>query len=188
VKDILDEYFNRNYKFLLEVIGNINNKGVIPFELYKDLLFELYLHCIKKIDVLEQAYKDKGENGIKGYCIRWIKNQSYWWSDFKKLNNLHIDRQIEYVAEKDERLYLQSDETDEYYKDLETVHSPEQIDKIKQIKKIYETLEQYEKNLYDMLIIEKMTMEQISIKVGISKGSVHSLVKNLKEKIKSKIK
>jgi len=187
VKEILDDYFKNNYKFLLEVVGNINNNGVIPYELYRDLVVELYLHCIKKIDVLEKAYNDKGENGIKGYCIRWIKNQSYWWSDFKKLNNLHIDRQIEYNPEKDNRIDVISEEVEGYYKDLENIHTPEQIDKIKKTKAIYETLELYEKNLYDMLVTQKMTMEQISIKVGISKGSVHNLVKNLKDKIKRKM-
>ena len=185
MREIIDQYFKDNYKFLLTVAHNINGNGPIPYEYHKDLINELYFFCLKKEDTLKYYYEQKGENGVKGFCIQWIKNQSYWKSDFKKKYNINIITQIEYESEKDTRTIINSDESDEYYNDLLNIHTEQQIEKIKKTKIIYNTLEQYEKNLFDMYVNEKMTMEQISIKVGISKASVHSMIRRLKYKINS---
>lgn len=191
MKKIIDDYFNKNYKFLLSVVHNINGgTNNIPYELHKDLVDDLYLYLIDKPDKIEPYITKNGERGLEAFCVRWIKNQSYWISDFKKQNHLVSNKYIPYEIEKDTRIIEEKFDKfyDEYYSDLLNIHSEEQIEKIILSKSVYNNLEQYEKNLYDMYIVQNLNYEQISNRVGISKGTVHALIKKLRRKMKKLLK
>lgn len=185
MKKIIDDYFKENYKFLLSVAHNVNGPaGAIPYELHKELITELYVYLLDKPDKIEPYIIDKGEKGLEAFCVRWIKNQSYWISDFKKKYGLIKNKFVEYDPEEDDRIIEEHYFYEDYYKDLLTIHSEDQVEKLMYSKAAYDKLEQYEKNLFDLYITQDMTYEQISIIVGISKGTVHNLIKQLRNKLK----
>lgn len=188
MKEIIDNYFKRRYKFLISVAHNVNGPaGAIPYELHKDLVDDLYLYLLDKPEQIQKYIDDKGEKSLEAFCVRWIKNQSYWISDFKKKHNL-LNKTTPYILEEDDRIIEEHHFVDDYYKDLLNIHSEEQIDKMMRIKDIYNELEQYEKNLFDLYITQDMTYEQICVIVGISKGTVHNLIKQLRIKIQKLLK
>ena len=187
VKNIIDNYFSQRYKFLKSVVVNVNRSKSIPEDLYSDLVNELYIFIIHNIDKIEPIIDKSGDKGLEGFCVMWLKNQSYWISDFKKLNEIHKQFKIEYLPEFDNRIIEDEYFLSEEQKDLVRFFSDDRVDILINIKKIVDGLEQYEKNLFELYFTQQLTMAQISEMVGISKGSVFNLLHEMYKKIKSKL-
>lgn len=186
-KSIIDNYFTERYKFLKSVVVNVNRSKNIPEDLYTDLVNELYIFIIKNIDKIEPIVDKSGKSGLEGFCVMWLKNQSYWISDFKKLNEIHKQFKIQYLSELDNRVIEDEYFLTEEQLDLIRFFSDDRVNKLIKIKKIVSELEQYEKNLFELYFTQQMTMDEISQMVGISKGSVFNLLHEMYKKIRIKL-
>ena len=156
---------------------------------WAELLSQMSIYLNKNWSRFSQI--PDGEERIK-FLQTWMKNQVNWYnSDFNKtlrVNNL--PEQTEVVdAEYDDLIELKSevvrDDIKDWLIDLNQNWNDLEIDRLVKIRQIYLTLPGHQKVLYDLYFTKMMSMRDIGRKIDLPLSAVHSMIKELKEKIRN---
>lgn len=178
----MDEYINKRYSFLRKCANNITKKRRACAN--DDLLSELILYVYTNPTKIEKYISD--ELVFEKFCIKWMNSQFNWSNS--PFNNKYRES-IEYI---DITNSSYEDESDEIYKDLSSIYTDKQIDKIMFVYNFYDTLNPAEQLLFRLYFIERKSLEKIKNEVSFTKNKmrynnrtiVFLQIKKIKQKIK----
>ena len=194
-KEIIDKFIVEKYDYLMECAKNIcRGKKIEHGELVSELAIFLYEGQEKL-----QSYVDI--DMLLGFSVSWLKLQSQY--DSTTFNRKHfpmskISEEIESVKEMPAEEGDSFDE-DAYIKDLKSIYTDEQIEKILKIHDIYPNLDGINQTLFNAYFIEGLSMDKIKEKYSFfkekngtrkfyrSRQTIYYMVKELKNEIKRRL-
>lgn len=190
--EIINSFITKEFEYLLECATNIlKGKKTDP----NDLVAELTIYLYDNREKLE-PYIDI--NMLLGFSVSWMNNQARW-------KTTNFNRKFQINVEFDESTLNDLVETnitegeDEYIKDLRTIYTDEQVDRIMRVNEIVPTLSQTNKILYNAYFNEGLSYDKIKdnylffkrngkkIIYYKSKVSIFNLMKGLKNEIRKKL-
>lgn len=123
----------------------------------------------------------------KWLFVRYLTNQ-YRWKQGEFWKHLHPDRKVDYeipIKTDEEYFDILSDCEQNCDEDLELLnfYGELSLDKIKFVREFEENLPQHQRNLYELYINQRLSLQKIAIKIGIPKPSVFLMVRDLKQLI-----
>lgn len=156
---------------------------------WRELLvhFSLYVH---KHWITFSAIPDDIQR-IK-FARTWFKMNVIWEkSDFNKCIRVNNLPENTYIPDDVEEQYLDilAEDVDEsvvdWMIDVKKNFSEESSQKLFKVRKIYLGLQLHEKVLYDLYFTQMMSIRQIGIKIDLPPSAIHTMLIELKNKIKS---
>jgi hypothetical protein len=193
-KQIIDNYLNQRYTYLLKCAKNIllKNKTAIQAG---DLISELVIHLYENEDKIKHYIEI---DRLEGFCVTYLNlNGKYITSTLNKKYKLQFD-ELDDVMEK--KLYSNDDEIDFmdkdlYEKELYNFFNEEQVEKLLNINSILDQLTLPEQILFDAYFVKNLSYDKICAQYTFfkekdgkritykSKKSIYNMMTNLKEKI-----
>lgn len=195
-KKIIDTFIQKRHKYLTECATNIlkYNTTIEPNELVGELVLYLYTH---KQKIEEYLAIDK----LEAFCVSWMTiNGKYNTSPVNKKHSqreYEIDETYDVVGDNDG--FDELIDKDDYEKDLSSIFTDEQIQKILSIDKMIDKLTKSELILFRAYFIENLSYDKICKKYTFyrekdgkmitykSKKSIYTLMNGLKNKIRENI-
>lgn len=189
----INNFIESNFNFLLECANNIlKGKKTDPNDLIGELIIYLYDHP-EKIE----PYLDI--DMLLGFSVSWMNNQARWkTTPFNRKYQINIEFDESVLNDIVESSINDGDE-DEYVKDLSTIYTDEQIEKIIKVKSIVPTLSKTNQIIYNAYFNEGLSYDKIKDNYTFfkrngnkiiyykSKVSIFNLMTDLKNEIKKKL-
>jgi DNA-directed RNA polymerase specialized sigma subunit len=158
-------------------------------EYWSEMLSQMAIYLHKNWPKFSQI--PDGEERIK-FLQTWMKHQVTWSNSYLhkelRVNNLGEELDIP-DKEYDDLIEIKSeilrDDIKDWLIDLNQNWSDLEIDRLIKIRKIYLTLPSHQKVLYDLYFTKMMSMRDIGRKIDLPLSAVHSMIKELKEKIRN---
>ncbi len=126
------------------------------------------------------------------FARTWFKMNVIWEkSDFNKSIRVNNLPEKTYIPDEVEEQYLDilAENVDEsvvnWMIDVKKNFSEESSQKLFKVRKIYLGLQLHEKVLYDLYFTQMMSIRQIGIKIDLPPSAIHTMLIELKNKIKS---
>lgn len=191
-KKVIDSFITMRWDFLQECSMNITKNKKIEGG---DLLSELVLFLYDNQDKIEPYLDIKM---LEGFSVSWMKLQAqHKTTPFNRKYSRNNNEEVDIPD-------TESQETDdlteeEYIRDLKSIYTDEQIDKILRIHEIYPTLDRVNKLLFDAYFMEDLSYDKIREKYTFfrtkngkkvfykSKKSIYNLMLGLKTEIWKKL-
>lgn len=194
-KKHIDSFISHEYAFLLDVAKNvIKGKKLIASE----LVSELYIYLASNKDKLQDYIYTDFMKMLKGFSVSWMKMQvTYSNTPF---NLKHQNKSSDEIVPDTEWETPHSEAEEPYVKDLLTIYTEEQVDKILKIHEIYPTLSKPSQILFDAYFLQNLSYDKIKDKYTFfrtdengkkiyykSRGSIYQMMRALKEEIRKKL-
>jgi hypothetical protein len=190
--DIINTFVNENFKFLLECATNIlKSKKTDPGDLVAELTIYLHDHQSKI-----EPYLDI--DMLLGFSVSWMNNQARWaTTNFNRKYQINIEFD-ESVLNDIVDTSIDSLEDDDI-KDLRTIYTDEQVEKILKVKSIVPTLSRTNQIIYNAYFNEGLSYDKIKDRYTFfkrngkkiiyykSKVSIFNLMTELKKEIRKKL-
>jgi hypothetical protein len=190
--DIINKFITENFKFLLECATNIlKSKKTDPNDLVAELTIYLYDHQSKI-----EPYLDI--NMLLGFSVSWMNNQARWaTTNFNRKYQINIEFD-ESILQKMVHTTVDSLEDDDI-KDLRTIYTDEQVEKILKVRSIVPTLSRTNQIIYNAYFNEGLSYDKIKDRYTFfkrngkkiiyykSKVSIFNLMTDLKNEIRKKL-
>lgn len=174
-KTLIDDYFNSRLKDLETYYYKFCS--VLEKEYFPNMISELYIHIISKIDKLEELIK---RDELHFYCIQFIYNQRNWKGT--KFKEEIISKENFSTSLENTNISIENDfDSEEKYYFENVKHET----KLNIVRKGYLKLNLSEKVLYQKYFIEQMSMRKIAKEIGVPLTSIFKSIKEMREKIVS---
>lgn len=191
-KKVIDSFITMRWDFLQECSMNITKNKKIEGG---DLLSELVLFLYDNQDKIEPYLDIKM---LEGFSVSWMKLQAqHKTTPFNRKYGRNNNEEVEIP---DTECQETDDLTEEeYIRDLKSIYTDEQIEKILRIHEIYPTLDRVNKLLFDAYFMEDLSYDKIREKYTFfrtkngkkvfykSKKSIYNLMLGLKTEIWKKL-
>lgn len=190
-KKIIDTFISNRYDFLSECSRNITKNKKTDGG---DLLAELVIFLYENQEKIEPYLDIKM---LEGFSVSWMRLQSQHKTtpfNRKYMNNNNEEVDIPDTIENSPEIC-----DEDYVKDLKTIYTDHQVEKIMKIWDIYPTLSKVNRILFDAYFMENMSYDKIKDNYTFfrtkndkkiyykSKKSIYNLMNELKNEIKKKL-
>lgn len=181
MKEIIDEYFNKRYSYLLECSKNIL-KTIRRTDLKNELVNDAYIHFALSTNPKVEANIKAGK--IESMMINWMDKQVKWNNTQFKKNWVYPNKNIVDAEFDDVESYIDSDE--ELTEDQIMAKEKEFQDKLTYIHLTISNLPVDKQILYqDVFLNGHKSGRKLAKHTGISETGCYYLIKDLKELIKN---
>ena len=191
-KKVIDSFITMRWDFLQECSMNITKNKKIEGG---DLLSELVLFLYDNQDKIEPYLDIKM---LEGFSVSWMKLQAqHKTTPFNRKYGRNNNDEVEIP---DTECQEPGDLTgEEYIRDLKSIYTDEQVEKIMRIHEIYPTLDKVNKLLFDAYFMEDLSYDKIREKYTFfrtkngkkvyykSKKSIYNMMLGLKKEIWNKL-
>lgn len=191
-KKIIDSFITMRWDFLQECSMNITKNKKIEGG---DLLSELVLFLYDNQDKIEPYLDIKM---LEGFSVSWMKLQAqHKTTPFNRKYGRNNNDEVDIP---DTECQEPGDLTEEeYIRDLKSIYTDEQVEKIMRIHEIYPTLDKVNKLLFDAYFMEDLSYDKIRERYTFfrtkggkkvyykSKKSIYNLMLGLKTEIWNKL-
>ena len=182
---MLDQFIKERYEYLRECAINICKKK--DTNLAEDLLSELILFLYTKPDKIKKYMN--GQKDLEAFSVKWMNSQITWYNS--PFNN-KFKKPI--THEDINEGYEMNITDDDVIKDLSSIYTTEQINKIMTAYDLYDTFTPAEQLLFRLYFIEGLSLDAIKNSVAIKKmgrkyigrSIIFYEIKKIRDKIKDK--
>ena len=195
-KKRIDTFLTINYNFLLKCGRNcLIGKKTSHYDLVAELVIYLYDHQEK----IQPYFEDENINAVLAFSISWLKLQAThsttpYSRKFQSRSNEGEIAEVVSIAEPEDTL------EEDYIRDLKTIYTDSQVEKILRVQEIYPQLSKVNQILFRAYFLEDLSYDKIKEKYDFfrtdkngkriyykSKKSIYNLMVELKNEIKKNL-
>lgn len=181
----VNAFITSNHKWLLEVATNVTATDPNAHEIRYDLLSFVTIIIIES-----NKYNDLEADDYKWLFAKFLKDNYRWkkggafWEHMGVINN-NSNAHAKPIISDDDHIDILSDCAENCDEDLDLIkfYGDLNKDKIRHVRQFESNLPQHLKNLYDLYINQRLSIQQIANKIGSCKSEAFYLVDNLKKEI-----